>query len=102
MAQGNVSVPGAGGGGTLHQTSPIPKGIGSPAAVIPFFESYIGVPRHLSTPYLEDRRLEVLRKALELYPDQSARPRLPQLEKLREFTLKTRFPLDIFHKRGST
>ena len=30
--------------------------------------------RLLATTYLEDRRLEVLRKALELYPDQSARP----------------------------
>ena len=40
-----------------------------------------------------DRRLEVFRKALELYPDKSARPvwAHPRLDKLREVTLKTAF-----------
>ena len=36
--------------------------------------SVTGATRQLATTYLEDRRLQVLRKALELYPDQSARP----------------------------
>ena len=46
--------------------------------------SVTGATRQLATTYLEDRRLQVLRKALELYPDQSARPvwAHPQMDKL--------------------
>ena len=47
-------------------------------------ESMTGVTRKLITTHLEDSRFRVLKRALELHPDQSARPvwAHPQLDKL--------------------